>query len=284
MCKADRSALRKIGKRSAERQGFWPKKGFTSDIFKCKNCRLVFANPLPLPKDIGLHYEVPPDSYWVNVKPRNEEYLKHVYSNYAPYIKSTPDFKTLDIGSGLGHMLASFKMHGISAYGVEPSLSFIQKASEIYNIPLDCFHQSTFEDFVCNDNTYDLITCLAVLEHVPDPNALIEKALRILKPGGYLFLEIPSSKWLISKILNTYYKLTFSSYVTNLSPMHEPYHLYEFAPESFRKNAKILNYEIVDIKYYVCNTMFPSVLDKPLKYIMKHTNTGMELFVVIKKV
>ncbi|MEM7262609.1 MAG: class I SAM-dependent methyltransferase [Planctomycetota bacterium] len=53
-------------------------------------------------------------------------------------------------------------------------------------------------DIVCDggrlpvvDQSVDAIVCVVVLEHVPDPVAVIEEASRILKPGGRLFIAIP---------------------------------------------------------------------------------------------
>ncbi|KAG1396714.1 hypothetical protein G6F59_013764 [Rhizopus arrhizus] len=36
---------------------------------------------------------------------------------------------------------------------------------------------------------YDVVTCMEMLEHVPDPGAIIEACKRLLKPGGHLFLS-----------------------------------------------------------------------------------------------
>jgi 2-polyprenyl-6-hydroxyphenyl methylase/3-demethylubiquinone-9 3-methyltransferase len=37
--------------------------------------------------------------------------------------------------------------------------------------------------------SFDAITCMEMLEHVPDPGAIIESCARLLKPGGQLFLS-----------------------------------------------------------------------------------------------
>jgi 2-polyprenyl-6-hydroxyphenyl methylase/3-demethylubiquinone-9 3-methyltransferase len=36
---------------------------------------------------------------------------------------------------------------------------------------------------------FDVITCMEMLEHVPDPGAIVEACARLLKPGGRLFLS-----------------------------------------------------------------------------------------------
>ncbi len=37
--------------------------------------------------------------------------------------------------------------------------------------------------------SFDVVTCMEMLEHVPDPGAIIEACKRLLKPGGHLFLS-----------------------------------------------------------------------------------------------
>lgn len=53
--------------------------------------------------------------------------------------------------------------------------------------------------YVINDNilntrltdTFDFITCISVLEHIPEHNAAIESMLRLLRPGGHMALTFP---------------------------------------------------------------------------------------------
>ena len=50
------------------------------------------------------------------------------------------------------------------------------------------------------DNSWDIVTCMHALEHVPDPKVGLHEMVRVLKPGGWLFVvvpleETPSKKW-----------------------------------------------------------------------------------------
>jgi len=130
---------------------------------------------------------------------------------------------------------------------------------------------------------FDIILLTAVLEHLYYPEKALQKLLKWLKPGGLIFIEVPSSDWLVNKIINFYYKLTFQDYVGNLSPMHPPYHLYEFSKKSFEIFAQNNNCEIADYKYYVCETFMPKILDPILIPLMQKTNTGMEIAIWLRK-
>jgi SAM-dependent methyltransferase len=132
--------------------------------------------------------------------------------------------------------------------------------------------------------SFDFITFGAVFEHLYEPSKCLTKALKWLKPNGIVHIEVPSSKWLLSKFINFYFNLIGTNYVTNLSPMHSPFHLYEFDLKSFIKLSNILNFEIVNYKYDVCAIYyFPQIIHRFLRRFMEVTETGMQLTVYLRK-
>ncbi len=50
---------------------------------------------------------------------------------------------------------------------------------------------SPLHQIVAADNTFDAIICIAVLEHVENPDEVTEELFRVLKPGGHLILSVP---------------------------------------------------------------------------------------------
>lgn len=46
-------------------------------------------------------------------------------------------------------------------------------------------------DLKFDDNTFDAIVCVDVLEHVPYPQKAVDEMYRVLKPGGYIWVELP---------------------------------------------------------------------------------------------
>ncbi|MBK8291297.1 MAG: methyltransferase domain-containing protein [Flammeovirgaceae bacterium] len=57
-------------------------------------------------------------------------------------------------------------------------------------------------EVVYPENSFDFISFGAVLEHVYSPADSILRTLRWLKPNGIIHIEVPSSDWLINKIIN----------------------------------------------------------------------------------
>ena len=140
------------------------------------------------------------------------------------------------------------------------------------------------EELDYKNEQFNFITFGAVLEHLYDPSESIVKALKWLKPNGVLHMEVPSSDYLMAKVLNLYYKIIGTNYVTNISPMHEPFHLFEFGHESFIKHARRNNYEIASYRYYVCDIYhIPNVVKPIFKWYMGKTKTGMQLSIWLRK-
>jgi predicted SAM-dependent methyltransferase len=142
---------------------------------------------------------------------------------------------------------------------------------------------TSLEDAELQPASYDFITFGAVLEHLYDPSAALKKTLGWLRPGGVIQAEVPSSNHLIAKLINFYFGLRGTNFVTNVSPMHSPFHIYEFTLDSFIRNGARTGYEVVEHKHMVC-TIFhlPAFLHPPLRAWMDRTNTGMQLTVWLK--
>jgi 2-polyprenyl-3-methyl-5-hydroxy-6-metoxy-1,4-benzoquinol methylase len=292
MCGASEHNFKVMGIRLNTSQGFRPKSkiGVGTTIVKCKNCELVFANPQPIPSSISEQYDTSPSDYW------KEDFLTNLVTNKLIFDKEISIFKelskdliaphkALDVGAGLGGTMLAFERHGFEAFGFEPSEQFYKFAIDKMNISPSKLQLGTIEDASYPENYFNFITFGAVLEHVHDPRNSLSKALNWLKPGGIIHIEVPSSSWLIGRLYNLYFQwLARTNYVTNISPMHSPFHHYEFTKKSFEENGLQLGYKIVYFQNEVCGTQLPTKkLDFLLKPLMKATNTGLQLIIFLQK-
>ena len=287
MCDASDTAFKVMGQRLNCSQGLNPKgkTGIAVSVIKCNSCNLIFSSPRPEPRSISDHYDMEPSEYWKEEYfTIDESYFLHEINKAKELLNFQNGMKALDIGGGIGKAHVALTNHGFDTTSIEPSASFRELAISKHKIPENKFILSSIEDADLNENNYDFITFGAVLEHLNNPSESIAKAMSWLKPGGLIQIEVPSSKHLIAKLYNWYFKLRGTNYVTNLSPMHEPYHLYEFGMESFQKHATQNNYKIAHFEYMVCSIYnIPSLLHPVLRQIMAATDTGMQLSIWLRK-
>lgn len=190
----------------------------------------------------------------------------------------------LDLGAGIGKSMVALSTAGFEVEGFEPSEIFREKAIERMGVNAKKLKLGVIEDIDYPSENFDFITFGAVLEHLYDPNQAILKALSWLKKDGVIHIEVPSSDWLLAAIINKIYRLMGSNYVTNLSPMHEPFHLYEFILDSFEKNAELNDYIVAYHEYYVCRLYhIPKLFHPILKWYMAKTDKGMQLAIWLKR-
>ena len=286
MCGSKTENHKILGRRLNKSQDWNPGKkvGITVTVCKCTNCGLVYSNPQPVPINIQDHYGTLPEDYWTpEYFAIDENYFKNEIERLNKLTEIKKGMNSLDIGAGLGKQMIALSKVGFNAYGIEPSEQFYERAISKMKINPERLKLAMIEDIDYPENYFDFISFGVVLEHIYDPASAIDRAIKWLKPNGIIHIEVPSSDWLINKLINIYYKIKLSDYVGNLSPMHKPFHLYEFSLKSF-ENHKIGKYEIAFYEYYVCNTFLPSFIDYIVKPLMKRTNTGMQLCVWLRKI
>lgn len=287
MCGDPTARHKVLGQRLNTSIGMRPRKrtGVSVTVRKCRNCQLIYAFPQPVPLNFQDHYGIPPENYW------DEHYFEWKPTYFSKEIARLqelkaikPGMKALDIGAGIGKCMISLGKAGFDTYGFEPSESFYDRAVSRMGITTDKLKLGMIENVDYDRESFDFITFGAVFEHLYHPVDCLEKAMGWLKKDGVLHIEVPSSRYFISKIFNLYYRLRGTNYVTNISPMHTPFHLYEFGYTSFEKLAEKKGFTILAHDYHVCDIYhIPRLFHPLLKLWMKWTKTGMQLTVWITK-
>jgi 2-polyprenyl-3-methyl-5-hydroxy-6-metoxy-1,4-benzoquinol methylase len=104
--------------------------------------------------------------------------------------KNKKKIELLDVGSGLGVFLHEAKKIGWKCYSNEPGIeasSFIKKKLNIKTF------NSKFEKISTNKK-FDIVTFNKVLEHVERPHKFLNKAKKLLKPNGFIYIEVPDGE------------------------------------------------------------------------------------------
>jgi SAM-dependent methyltransferase len=272
-----------LGMRLSASQGLNPRRaeGIAVPVKQCRSCGLIFADPLPVPDKLTDHYGRPPESYWTDAG--HWTWTPAYFATEIEEAKRLLDFKpgmtALDIGVGLGKAMRSLQHAGFDTWGIEPISVFREKAIEMMGLDANRVTLASAENADFPEGSFDFISFGAVLEHLYDPALALDRAMRWLRPGGIIQAEVPSADHLISGLINLYFRLVGTNYVTHISPMHPPFHLYEFTLRSFDR------FNVIHHRYEVCHIFhLPRLLHPPLRWLMARTSRGMQLTVYLERV
>jgi SAM-dependent methyltransferase len=120
-----------------------------------------------------------------------------VLNQVAQFWDIPPGASILDVGSGVGGFVVDCRQLGYRAFGVEPDrigagarLTSIQIA--VRRVSSSVFTSAVGEALPFPDKAFDLVTLNQVVEHVPDQLAVLREAVRVLRPGGALYVACPN--------------------------------------------------------------------------------------------
>src|SRR5947209_4493695 len=119
-----------------------------------------------------------------------------------------PDAATahvLDAGCGSGRTLQELLPYGMVS-GIELDPGAAQVAAD--RDPRFDVRIGRLEELPWEDGTFDLITCLDVIEHTPDDRATLASLRRVTKPGGWMLVTVPAyqSLWSRHDVANHHFR------------------------------------------------------------------------------
>ncbi|MCH9695830.1 MAG: bifunctional 2-polyprenyl-6-hydroxyphenol methylase/3-demethylubiquinol 3-O-methyltransferase UbiG [Gammaproteobacteria bacterium] len=100
--------------------------------------------------------------------------------------------KIVDIGCGGGILTESMASCGADVTGIDMAEAPLAVAKlHLHESNLDIhYRQSTAEELAGKEaGQYDIVTCLEMLEHVPDPAQVVRSCFELVKPGGHVFFS-----------------------------------------------------------------------------------------------
>ncbi len=126
--------------------------------------------------------------------------IKNIIKTFLQFRKNFP--KVLDIGGGLGLFSLNFKLNfpKSNVFILDEALYDGIKATLTKStiIKINDYIQGDIQKKTSFDNdSFDLIFALDVLEHVDNPSDAIDEIMRILKKNGLLFISVPTESMLL---------------------------------------------------------------------------------------
>jgi len=141
-----------------------------------------------------------------------QSYLNRIFKALTK-ISSTQQTKILDIGCGAkGYIPITSAIHKkfSQSYGIEISLEACKYAKAFSQKTLTenfpHFIQCSAHQLGFRNESFEAVTCIALLEHIVEDNEVIQESARVLKKNGYLYLMVPNDYKNIPFFLRWYYK------------------------------------------------------------------------------
>ena len=161
-------------------------------IKKCHGCGLCLVNPLG-----EFRGENETEGYFLNdylplYLANRENSLAERRAHIAAikrYFCLPERPRHLDVGCALGSMLQEAKAAGWDPVGIETSEFAAKYAAKDTGCPV---YAGTLQESAFPSESFDVVTLMDVIEHVPEPAELMREIYRILRPGGVVFIVTPN--------------------------------------------------------------------------------------------
>ncbi len=156
-------------------------------IARCTQCGLMSQNPR---RTIGVateHYRQLDNAASMD---EGAAQRKSAFELELARLESmTSGRRMLEVGCASGNFLCVARDRGWDVWGVEPTQACVEFARSRYGLRV---HAGVLAAVDFGEARFDIITMSYVLEHIPDPSAVIGDAIRLLAPDGILYLTVPN--------------------------------------------------------------------------------------------
>lgn len=206
------------------------------------NCGLAWLDPMPLTEDLALAYQQyythtadaqPRASFWkrldYGVYRRLNKLLGTLTGLHAQQQRAAQLFleppcgKLLDVGCGNGRFLQRMRAAGWEVEGTDFDPKAAAAAHAEHGLTV---RVGDLASIAYPDEQFDVVTLQHLIEHVPNPVALLQECRRILKPQGRLVVVTPN--------LHSWGHQHFAAAWRGLEP---PRHLYLYARQNLQNLA-----------------------------------------------
>jgi 2-polyprenyl-6-hydroxyphenyl methylase/3-demethylubiquinone-9 3-methyltransferase len=180
--------------------------------------------------------------------------------------------KVLDVGCGGGILAESMAVAGAQAKGIDLSEKAL-KVADLHSLETGVQVQYEYisaEDLAKKEaGQYDVVTCMEMLEHVPDPLSIIKSCAALVKPGGKVFFSTlnRNPKSYLFAIIGAEYLLRILPKGTHdYKKFIKPSELNEF----IREAGLELN-ELIGLSYNPITEVYSLGRDTDVNYLMATT-------------
>ncbi len=175
------------------------------EVYECKQCLLCYL-------DTSQRTKSDHDNHWYgdlataddSIANKFIDTMRTAYSKQLKHLEHLTDGRQiLDLGCGLGIFLKIAAENRWETVGVEESEHAATFAKKHYSLQYKNLSQ-------LKTSSFDVIRLSHVLEHVPEPRALLQRLHDLLKPSGILMVLVPNREPLLQYLVNRFRRLLTS--------------------------------------------------------------------------
>ncbi|MEY3352594.1 MAG: hypothetical protein RL533_903 [Pseudomonadota bacterium] len=154
--------------------------------------------------------------------------------------------RILDVGCGGGILAESLSKAGATVTGIDLSSKAL-KVAELHQLESGTsvrYLTISAEDLAKEESqSYDVVTCMEMLEHVPDPSSVVQACAKLCKPGGHIFFST------LNRNPKSYlFAIIGAEYILQLLPKGT--HQYEkfIKPSELAQFTRTAGLEVIELK------------------------------------
>ena len=183
--------------------------------------------------------------------------------------------KVVDIGCGGGILAESMAARGALVTGVDLSEKALGVARlHLYESGLTVDYRHIAAETLALEapGSFDVVTCMEMLEHVPDPASTIRACAALVKPGGQVFFST------LNRNLKSYLMAVVGAeYILNLLPKGTHEYTKFIKPSElarYVRNAGLDVEELIGMTYNPLTEIYALGQDTDVNYLMRTTRNG----------
>lgn len=181
--------------------------------------------------------------------------------------------KVLDIGCGGGILTESMAKRGATVKGIDlgaAPLAVAKIHAKEENLEVEYQAIAAEEIAQQEPSTYDIVTCMEMLEHVPDPAAIVSACATLVKPGGHVFFST------INRNPKSFlFAIVGAEYVLNLLPKGTHHYEKLIRPselDHWIRQASLQTNEIIGMSYNPLRKTYKLSSDTSVNYLVHSQN------------
>lgn len=180
--------------------------------------------------------------------------------------------RILDVGCGGGLLSEGMAVRGANVTGIDLSekplgvarLHLLESGQKVDYRKISVEHLADEMP-----GAFDAVTCLEMLEHVPNPSSVINACARLVKPGGQVFLST------LNRNPKSYlFAVVGAEYIMNMLPKGTHDYAKFIKPSELARWAKLAGLEpdeVVGMSYNLLSKVYSLGTDTSVNYLMRAT-------------